>query len=117
MVIGWIVFGYVESQKLKENRLDYVAFKKGIEGKNIQLIDVRTIAEYQGGCIKNAKNMDVLSNQFKQQIKTLDKTKATYLYCRSGKRSQKALKIMIDQGFENVFDLKGGYLIWKLKQH
>ena len=43
----------------------------------------------------------------------MDKDKPVYLYCRSGARSQKAARKLIDMGFEKVYDLKGGFMRWK----
>lgn len=81
--------------------------------EDVQLIDVRTSEEYNSGYIKNAINMDVNSSQFSEQIKTLDKTKPVYIYCRSGARSRAAAQQMIDAGFTEIIDLQGGILRWK----
>ena len=109
----WFSYQKVSAYQLNDNRMSVVQFKEAIQEKGIQLVDVRTVSEYKGGHIKTAKNIDVLANQFKEKISTLDKSKPTYIYCRSGQRSQKALKIMMNNGFKNIYDLKGGYLAWK----
>lgn len=113
VLVGFFVVQKINAQKLKNNRMDIADFKEAISHKNIQLVDVRTPSEYKSGHIKGAKNIDVFSSQFKEKIKLLDKSKPTYLYCRSGKRSQTALKTMLNQGFENIYDLKGGYMTWE----
>lgn len=87
------------------------AFKIAIQ-EDVQLIDVRTSGEYKSGFIKNAINMDVTQSQFAEQIKTLDKSKPVYIYCRSGARSSTAAKQMIAAGFTEVIDLQGGILRW-----
>ncbi|NJB82553.1 rhodanese-like domain-containing protein [Wenyingzhuangia aestuarii] len=113
VLVGWVVMQKVTAQKLKNYRLSVAEFKQAISEGKIQLIDVRTANEYKSGHIPKAINMDVLSqSNFKQQIETLDKNRPTYIYCRSGKRSLKALNQMIKNGYTHIYDLKGGYLEW-----
>jgi rhodanese-related sulfurtransferase len=78
-------------------------------GETAQLIDVRTAGEYAEGHFDEALNMDVLEDEFTVQISTLDKTATTYVYCRSGGRSQTASEKMIEAGFTDVIELKSGY--------
>ncbi len=93
--------------------LDVAAFKKGITNPEIQLIDVRTLKEYEGGHIANATLIDYFSSNFKETLLTLDKEKPLYLYCKSGGRSGKASKILAKLGFKEIYDLNGGYKAWK----
>lgn len=80
---------------------------------NMQLIDVRTEEEYEVSHLKNAQNICVTSGDFKEKVASLDKTKPVYVYCRSGKRSSKAAKILIEMGFTKVYDLQGGHQSWE----
>ena len=113
VLIAFLILQQLNARKIKDNRIELTEFKKGILQKDVQLIDVRTASEFKSGHINGAKNIDVLSAQFKERIKNLETSKPTYLYCRSGKRSKKALKIMLNQGFVDVYDLVGGYTIWR----
>lgn len=88
-------------------------FKKGISVKNVQLIDVRTAEEYAEGFIPKAINIDVSQEDFKEKIKTLDKTKPVYVYCTKGVRSNNAAQILEKAGFKKIIDLEGGYSNWK----
>jgi len=93
--------------------LDKTAFKKAIQHKKVQLVDVRTPREYNGGHIGKAVNIDLFQGgSFNQAFEKLDKSKPVYLYCRSGSRSRKAARKVLDMGFEKVYDLKGGYMGW-----
>ncbi|CAM1356629.1 rhodanese-like domain-containing protein [Tenacibaculum halocynthiae] len=81
----------------------------------IQLVDVRTPAEWQKGIIENAIKIDVTSSSFeKEALKLLDKTKPVYLYCRSGGRSMIAAETLLKKGFE-VYNIEGGYMQWQQK--
>lgn len=88
-------------------------FKKAIENKDIQFVDVRTPEEYEEGHIGNAENVDYLGDDFEDGIQKYDKNQPIYIYCRSGNRSGKASKIMKELGFTKIYDLKGGYLDWE----
>ena len=90
--------------------LDVQTFKKAVTNKKVQLIDVRTANEYNAGFIKKAKNIDVFSGKFTSEVNKLDKEKPVYVYCRSGGRSKRATKKIVDLGFKEIYDLKGGIL-------
>ena len=79
---------------------------------NVQLVDVRTPGEFAGGGIDGAVNIDFNSPTFEQNIQTLDKNAPVLIYCRSGGRSSKALKIFEANGFINVLELEGGFMNW-----
>lgn len=80
---------------------------------NIGLIDVRTEGEYKEGHIPGATLMDVLQEgHFVKQIQSLDKSKSYVVYCRSGKRSKRAMELMLQNGFTHVSDLDGGIQKW-----
>ena len=77
------------------------------------LIDVRTPEEYNEGHIEGAVLMNVMDEQaFLAGIDTLDTSHTYYIYCRSGRRSQKASGLMSDCGLK-VVDLQGGYNAWQ----
>ena len=77
------------------------------------LIDVRTPDEYAEGHIEGAVLMNVMDEQaFLAGIDTLDASHTYYIYCRSGRRSQKASGLMSERGLK-VVDLQGGYNAWK----
>ena len=94
------------------NVVDVATFKKGLTKKDIQLIDVRTPAEFKQGYIEDAILVDFKADDFKTKVQELDKNKPVYLYCRSGRRSAFASTILKDLGFKEIIDLEGGYLAW-----
>lgn len=87
-------------------------FHDATAGNNVQLLDVRTPEEFVEGHVANAKNIDVLEDDFNEKVKNLDKDQPVYLYCRSGNRSTKASSILKDMGFKEIYDMKGGFLLW-----
>jgi len=78
-----------------------------------QLVDVRTPGEFEQGMIEGAVNIDYMSSNFIHEIEKLDKSKPVYVYCAAGGRSSKAMEEMKKLGFSKVYNLVGGYGVWK----
>ncbi len=93
--------------------LDSGQYEQIISQNEVTIIDVRTPSEYQNGHIKNARNINVQSGDFKSKMQNFDRKKPIYIYCRSGARSANAGKILEEMGFTEIYDLKGGILSWK----
>ena len=87
--------------------------KKLAEDNQIQLVDVRTPEEYNGGHLKGAVNYNYNGSDFDAQLAKLDKNKPVLLYCLSGGRSAKAAALMGDKGFTAVYNMQGGIMKWK----
>jgi|SRR5690606_17334396 len=77
------------------------------------LIDVRTPEEYAEGHLPNAINIDVKDESFAEKMDEIKKNKNVYLYCKTGKRSAKAVAIADTLGFKNIYNLDGGFMSWK----
>lgn len=80
---------------------------------DVQVLDVRTAEEYKGGHIKEAVNIDVQKEDFETKAAKLDKEKPVMVYCRSGKRSDKAANTLESMGFKKIINLEGGMLSWE----
>jgi phage shock protein E len=67
------------------------------------LIDVRTPEEYASGYIPQAVNLPL------DQLGTITypKDQVIIVYCRSGRRSQEAQRVLLEKGYETVYDLGG----------
>ena len=77
------------------------------------IIDVRTPDEWSAGYITGTdKFIDINSDNFEDQIQSLDKSQSYIVYCRSGNRSSKACKIMSRNGFIKLYNLSGGINNW-----
>ncbi len=94
-------------------RVGVKQFDKILKKQKLTVIDVRTPDEFGDGHIKGAKNISFYDADFKQQIGKLDKSKAYLVHCRSGGRSAKASKIMLELGFKLVYDLAPGMMGWE----
>lgn len=80
---------------------------------NAVIMDVRTDAEIAEGYIPEAIHMDIYNaGAFMDKAKQLDASKNYYVYCRSGARSGQACAILNSLGFENTYNLEGGFSEW-----
>jgi len=82
--------------------------------EGIQLLDVRTRGEWDAGRLGHAKFATVTEDGFLEKAKAqLDPAKPVLVYCRSGKRSAKAVEQLRAAGFGRVHDLAGGITAWQ----
>ena len=79
---------------------------------NIAILDVRTAKEFADGHVAEAVNIDVNQADFAQKIDQLDRSKTYIIYCRSGRRSRKAVGIMAAKGFKNLYNVSDGFVGW-----
>ncbi|MEL4484703.1 rhodanese-like domain-containing protein [Shewanella algae] len=82
--------------------------------EDAKVIDVRANADFRKAHIINAQSVpmaDIKNNQ----IANLEKYKTTpiILVCNAGMTSSQAAQILVKQGFEKVFNLKGGMGDWQ----
>lgn len=103
-------------QDKKDHLLNVISFEKQLDTTHGQLIDVRTTEEFNQGTISGAKNIDFMESNFVKEISKLDKKEPLYIFCKSGGRSAKAYEVLKEEGFENVYELKGGFNAWKEAQ-
>lgn len=92
--------------------MEVLDFSNKINEPGVVTLDVRTPSEFAEGYIEGAINIDFQSGNFEVEIATLDRDATYAVYCRSGNRSGKAVKIMHDAGFHNVYNLEGGVIDW-----
>ena len=80
---------------------------------NTFLIDVRTKDELDEIKIEGVINIDFYSDSFENDLLNLERDKTYYLICRSGRRSGVATSFMRDNGFKEVYNIKGGMIEWQ----
>ena len=111
-VLFFLILTTLSSCAQKSEKLNLVsqeAFSKLLTS-DIQLLDVRTAREFQQGYIKDAILIDFYDPYFVAKVQaTFDKKKPLYVYCSVGGRSNKAGLKLFTEGFQEVYDLEGGY--------
>lgn len=80
----------------------------------LQKLDVRSGMEYEAiGHIEGFEQVNLYDPHFKEKINTMfDPSIPILVTCFSGHRSSDAVKILLDMGFKDVRELKGGIIAW-----
>jgi len=102
--------GYVEPTEFREllkNKTDEVV-----------ILDVRSNYEHSIGKFKDAVTLDIENfRDFPEKIQELEKFKDKKIvtYCTGGIKCEKASAFLLEQGFENVYQLHGGIIKYGLE--
>jgi rhodanese-related sulfurtransferase len=76
------------------------------------ILDIRTPKEFAQGHITGAVMLDYYSPGFQKGLQQLDKSKRYLIYCRTGNRTGRTLKIIDQMGFRSIYHLKDGIVDW-----
>ncbi|MBL3599231.1 MAG: sulfurtransferase [gamma proteobacterium endosymbiont of Lamellibrachia anaximandri] len=80
------------------------------EGDDFYLLDIRSAGEVAQGMLPDSDHMPM--HVIPLRMDELPRDKDVILYCHSGARSYHACAYLLQQGFENVINLRGGILGW-----
>lgn len=79
---------------------------------NAILLDVRTPKEHQTKTIPGSLNIPL--DEIRQRLEEIPKHKTVYLFCEIGLRGYLAQRILRQHGYENVYNLSGGFALWNV---
>ncbi|MEZ6124469.1 MAG: rhodanese-like domain-containing protein [Planctomycetaceae bacterium] len=83
-----------------------------MSGERIDLIDVRTPAEYREVHVEIARNVPLETLNCESVLKGRSGDDPLYVICRSGSRGRQACEKIIAAGCSNVVNVEGGTLAW-----
>lgn len=95
---------------IKEIEAGELAKRVTSQDKSIKIIDVREMSEISGGTIPGAIPMPLATVPLR--LNEFEPHDELVLICRSGARSAQACMFMQQQGFKNVYNLRGGMFAW-----
>lgn len=102
-------------EQAQTGTLGTAEFEQKMKDPNVQILDVRTAAEYKNAHMKNALQANWMDKaQFEDRTQYLDKNRPVLLYCASGIRSAQAMEELAQKGFKQLYNLKGGIALWKM---
>jgi UPF0176 protein len=97
--------------KKKDSHVEPKKWNTLIKDKNTLVLDSRKPFEYNVGTFKRSINPNVKNfRDFPQFLNKLDKAKPIAMFCTGGIRCEKASAYLEKNGFNNVYQLKGGIL-------
>ena len=78
-------------------------------GEDINVLDVREPHEYE---VANIGVTLIPLGELPQRLAELDQSDTFAIHCKTGGRSARAVKLLQDAGFQNVYNVKGGITAW-----
>ncbi len=82
-----------------------------VSDNNVVILDVREALEVSHGMIEGASHISV--NKLRENLEGMDKSKKYVIYCAVGMRGYIASRIMMQNGFSEVYNLLGGFSHYK----
>ncbi|MEM1137151.1 MAG: rhodanese-related sulfurtransferase [Bacteroidota bacterium] len=87
--------------------------------KDVVLVDMRSKYEHEMGKFKDAVTLDIENfRDLPERVHELEKYKEKRIvtYCTGGIKCEKASAYLLEQGFENVYQLHGGIIKYGIEQ-
>ncbi|UZR98387.1 FAD-dependent oxidoreductase [Chondrinema litorale] len=110
-----VVIGYVAENALKGKfrEVNVTRAEKIIEElEDLTVLDVRNPGEvHNNGLIAGAKNIPL--DELRNRLDELDTEKPILVYCAKGLRGYISSMILAQHGFQNIYNLAGGFTAWK----
>ena len=94
------------------NEIDAPELKKWIDedASRFRLVDVREAMEHAQGTISGAELMPL--STLGNRIHEIERDRPVVFMCRSGARSGQVCAYLANQGYDNVYNLRGGIIGW-----
>ncbi len=84
---------------------------------SVHIVDVRRPDEYTGELGHIAGSKLIVLDTIPEHVNELPKDESIVFVCRSGMRSAQATAFALENGFEHVYNMKGGMLRWNELGH
>jgi len=104
------IAGYVADNILSK-RVNIITWREMQQVNDGIILDVRTPVEFSLGAIPGAINMPI--DGIRNHLDELPKDKNIYIYCAVGLRGYLAARVLMQNGFDKVFNLSGGYKLYR----
>ena len=105
---------HIDPNKRTGVHLSPQEFKELKDKEDVVVLDVRSDYEHSVGRFKNAVTLDIENfREFPDKVDELKekyKDKKILTYCTGGIKCEKASAFLLEQGFENVYQLHGGII-------
>jgi rhodanese-related sulfurtransferase len=91
----------------------WALIQKNKNNPRFVILDIRTPAEFMSGHIEGAININYNAGHFRTELSRLDPKKTYFVYCRTGRRTAEAMRIMGDLGFNSIIRMRGDIVGWR----
>jgi len=104
------IAGYV-AENILLKRTNIITWREIQKVNDGVILDVRTPVEFSLGAIPGAINIPI--DGIRDHLNEIPKDKNIYIYCAVGLRGYLAARVLMQNGFNQVFNLSGGYKLYK----
>lgn len=84
----------------------------GLDPTQVVLLDVRTRDEFSNGSLSGSINIPL--DDLRQRLNEIDRDKPVYIICQIGVRGYIAARILVQNGFSDIYNLSGGYRFYQM---
>ena len=84
--------------------------KQHSQSQDIIMVDVRHEEDFRHSHIKDAQHLD--SHSVEEFVESTNKQKQLIIYCYHGISSRSFANYLLNQGFEKVYSMDGGFAAW-----
>jgi len=104
------IAGYV-AENILLKRANIITWRGLQQATDGIILDVRTPDEFSLGAISGAINIPL--DGIRDHLNEIPQDKNIYIYCAVGLRGYLAARVLIQHGFNHVFNLSGGYKLYQ----
>ena len=79
------------------------------------ILDVREQPELKAGIVKGSVNIPL--SELRGRMDEIPKDRPVYIHCRSGQRSYNAVMALQNRGYDQVYNMAGGYLFFSFNEY
>ena len=79
------------------------------------ILDVREQPELMAGVVKGSINIPL--SELRGRVDEIPKDRPVYIHCRSGQRSYNAVRALKNLGYDQVYNMAGGYLFFSFYEY
>jgi hydroxyacylglutathione hydrolase len=115
------VYGYISDvtsvgvELAKSDVIEIEEFKTYLNREDVQVVDLRGVAEYNAGHIEGAVN--VFIGTLPTNLGKISRDKQVVIHCQGGDRAAIGYSILAKNGFKNVKNYSGGINDWVNKSN
>lgn len=84
--------------------------KASLDRGGVLLVDVREPSEFAAGRIPSAKLVPLAS--LEESARSWNREQPVVIYCQTGRRAEKARRVLAGLGFSHVTNIEGGFSAW-----
>ncbi|SFC50112.1 rhodanese-like domain-containing protein [Zunongwangia sp. SCSIO 43204] len=118
LIVPLLLLSLQSCKKVEASEIEMISPEEMLdrmEKDDIQVLDVRSAREFDDAHLFKAKNIILSENNDNSLFfDTLAKDKPVVIYGKNKENTKKAIEILKEDGFEEVYELEGGIENWIL---